>query len=55
MRYLDVDEEEIQKEGFNSVYAPCDTRVNAGVLFDEMMMLTWMVLKSTQQQAKIER
>ena len=36
--FLDVDEKKIRKEGFDSVYAPRDTRANAGVLFDEMIV-----------------
>jgi hypothetical protein len=36
--FLDVDEKKIRKEGFDSVYAPRDTRANAGVQFDEMIV-----------------
>ena len=35
--FLDGDEKEIQKEGFDSVCAPRDTRANAGLPFDEMI------------------
>ena len=36
--FLDVDENKIRKEGFDSVYAPRDTIANAGVLYDEMII-----------------
>jgi hypothetical protein len=37
LHFLDGDEKEIQKEGFDSVCAPRVTRANAGVPFDEMI------------------
>jgi len=36
--FLDVDEDKVKLEGFDSVYAPRDTRSKAGVKFDEMIV-----------------
>ena len=36
--FLDVDEDKIRKKGFDSVYAPRDTRAKSGVQFDEMIV-----------------
>eukprot|EP00658_Telonema_sp_P-2_P059095 TRINITY_DN4779_c0_g1_i1.p1 TRINITY_DN4779_c0_g1~~TRINITY_DN4779_c0_g1_i1.p1 ORF type:complete len:856 (+),score=115.95 TRINITY_DN4779_c0_g1_i1:214-2781(+) len=37
-RFLDVDHKVMQKEGFDSVFAPRDTRNNSGVKYDEMIV-----------------
>jgi len=36
--YLDVDKAKVQKAGFDSVFAPRDTRNEAGVQYDEMIV-----------------